>query len=509
MQFTDTSTGGATSWTWTFGTGAVSTQRHPVYTYQQPGTYTVSLTARNAGGASVTSRSVVVTSPLPAKVVPVIANLPGIPPSTWRSDMALANPSDQPLPLELKLTVSPSAVYTRVLTLQPRHSALFENVVSSLFQLSQGRGSLTVQPPPAGPYPVLTSRTYSAEPTGNLGQSVPAVLPSPAGTYYLTGLRQDDAYRSNIAVTAGAAQVTATFALARGIDGETVAGVSKSIPAGTQTQWTLPHLFPDQAQDGIPMTVAVALSHPGVPYASVVDQNSRDAITLLAQTPATEWLIPVAAHNPGKDGTFWQSDLSLANPGAQGAQVSLSFLPENTDNSSGGIASPSFFLPAGATVTIEDVVRRVFTITNGKGSLRIAANRPVVVTSRVFTTAGGGTMGHAVPAIPPTAFSPSPRTLPGLRETNAYRTNIGLMSGSAGATVNLTLRGPAGNVITTRGFFVPPRSMRQLTFQQAFGAVAVPDPVGSVTVTATAPIATYIVTVDGSSQDPVFALIAP
>ncbi len=51
VTFNDTSTGGPTSWTWDFGDNTpVSTQRNPVHTYSGPGSYVVSLTARNSIG---------------------------------------------------------------------------------------------------------------------------------------------------------------------------------------------------------------------------------------------------------------------------------------------------------------------------------------------------------------------------------------------------------------------------------------------------------------------------
>ena len=48
VNFTDTSTGGPTSWQWDFGDGQSSTARSPSHTYTDPGTYTVTLTASNA-----------------------------------------------------------------------------------------------------------------------------------------------------------------------------------------------------------------------------------------------------------------------------------------------------------------------------------------------------------------------------------------------------------------------------------------------------------------------------
>jgi PKD repeat protein len=63
VQFTDTSTGGATAWTWNFGDGgAGSNQQNPAHTYGGPGTFQVTLTAGNGSGSTQMVRQVVVTA---------------------------------------------------------------------------------------------------------------------------------------------------------------------------------------------------------------------------------------------------------------------------------------------------------------------------------------------------------------------------------------------------------------------------------------------------------------
>ena len=47
VKFTDTSTGGPTSWLWNFGDGVPLDKQNPVYTYHNPGNYDVDLTASN------------------------------------------------------------------------------------------------------------------------------------------------------------------------------------------------------------------------------------------------------------------------------------------------------------------------------------------------------------------------------------------------------------------------------------------------------------------------------
>jgi PKD repeat protein len=67
VQFTDLSTGGPTSWLWTFGDGTSSTLRNPSKTYTTAGVYDVSLRATNSLGTNLYSRSAYlqVSNPLP------------------------------------------------------------------------------------------------------------------------------------------------------------------------------------------------------------------------------------------------------------------------------------------------------------------------------------------------------------------------------------------------------------------------------------------------------------
>ncbi|PKL62972.1 MAG: hypothetical protein CVV31_03000 [Methanomicrobiales archaeon HGW-Methanomicrobiales-2] len=70
VQFTDTSAGGPTSWTWDFGDGETSTEQSPAHTYATAGTYTVSLNATNAAGSNTHTEAGYITVSA-APVLPV------------------------------------------------------------------------------------------------------------------------------------------------------------------------------------------------------------------------------------------------------------------------------------------------------------------------------------------------------------------------------------------------------------------------------------------------------
>jgi len=61
VAFTDTSTGSPYEWTWDFGDGNKSRLQNPTNVYALAGTYTVTLSAQNAGGSDISSTTITVT----------------------------------------------------------------------------------------------------------------------------------------------------------------------------------------------------------------------------------------------------------------------------------------------------------------------------------------------------------------------------------------------------------------------------------------------------------------
>ena len=76
VHFMDRSAGSPTGWQWDFGDGSSSTRQDPTYTFQTPGTYTVTLTVTDGADVSSASGEITVTdapaaTPQPIRVVPV------------------------------------------------------------------------------------------------------------------------------------------------------------------------------------------------------------------------------------------------------------------------------------------------------------------------------------------------------------------------------------------------------------------------------------------------------
>jgi PKD repeat protein len=78
IEFTDTSEGSPTGWHWDFGDGSFSKLQNPVYTYNTPGTYTVTLTVTAGTQSDTMSGDVVVTNPLVTTPTPIPGKVPVI-----------------------------------------------------------------------------------------------------------------------------------------------------------------------------------------------------------------------------------------------------------------------------------------------------------------------------------------------------------------------------------------------------------------------------------------------
>ena len=71
VQFSDTSTGAPTSWSWDFGDNNSSTAQNPIHTFTATGTYNVSLNASNAAGSNtITKVGYIIVIP----IFPPVAN---------------------------------------------------------------------------------------------------------------------------------------------------------------------------------------------------------------------------------------------------------------------------------------------------------------------------------------------------------------------------------------------------------------------------------------------------
>lgn len=195
-------------------------------------------------------------------------------------------------------------------------------------------------------------------------------------------------------------------------------------------------------------------------------------------------VIPVVAHAPGANGTFFRTDLHLLNRGVEPQRAMLIFTPSEAH---GGdeFSAAAVVVPPGHVVALRDVLPSVLG-TNGHGSLVVDGN--VLAVARMYTAWKGGTAGHAIDAIQGTSgaqvFEMSRR---------AERFNVGITE-TAGVTafVDITLDETVGVVEKTIRRILPPFSHVQ------FPATS------KVTVRSSTPVAAYMSAVNVESNDALY-----
>jgi hypothetical protein len=199
------------------------------------------------------------------------------------------------------------------------------------------------------------------------------------------------------------------------------------------------------------------------------------AIVLLA-TPAAWadhyadfYVIPVASHTPGLNGTMWMSDVAIQNFQTSDLTVQL-FLVETglgTIDNVFPLEGPNgeVTVKAGGSVILKDVLNGYRGNASAIGSILVGADRPFALTSRSYSMApSGDTVGQTVlPArdfinnsIGDTNNAMATAYVPGLVWNDRFRTNVGFVAGTANSdmTVEIRLKGEDGATLGTKSYTV-------------------------------------------------------
>ena len=229
---------------------------------------------------------------------------------------------------------------------------------------------------------------------------------------------------------------------------------------------------------------------------------------LPALGPATRLVLPSSARSPGAGGTFFTTELTLSNPGPLAAEAEVRFASHDGDGTSGPVRSA--VLAAGSSRRWADVLGTLFSIDEGWGALHVTSASGGIVASGQTTTpaAGGGTYGQSVPALGPGEWvgHGAPRSVPGIREDAAFRTNLVVANpGTTEVVVALELLAEDGARLGTGTATLPPLGMTQLSrvvrvlgaAGDVAGARLVLEPV-----TPGGSVAAYAVLIDSATGDP-------
>ncbi|MCK6684335.1 MAG: hypothetical protein L6R30_18185 [Thermoanaerobaculia bacterium] len=249
-------------------------------------------------------------------------------------------------------------------------------------------------------------------------------------------------------------------------------------------------------------------------YAAVVDNVTGDGIAVPAfPIPQAETSVTIngVARAPGKEGTFFRTDVRIFNPDSKPAQLQV------TPLSAPALAAPvNVALNAGEVREIEDVLGALFSAPEGTtGSLLFTSAAPMSVMARTSNVSRDGTpgtygafqAGHAETAF----LTPQSKgVLPGLsntREVPGYRSNIGILAGKSGVTLRLTLKSRTGQTLGTNdSVSLPSHGWTQPGLDALFPGLQVPDDSVLEIVPAEGTADLYASIIDNATGDPVIGV---
>jgi hypothetical protein len=177
------------------------------------------------------------------------------------------------------------------------------------------------------------------------------------------------------------------------------------------------------------------------------------------------WILPSSARAVGLGGSFYTTDLTVANEGLGDATVMLKFLGNNVDGRSG--PEKTFSLSAGKSITYHDVLNSAFGLTSGFGAILVTSSAgSLTVQGQTATPGSGGTFGQSVAAATfDELISPGlPQSISAIREDNSFRTNLIIANAQESPIdVDVTLISDSGAVLATMRYNLPPLGMTQIT----------------------------------------------
>ncbi|HUP66042.1 MAG TPA: CHRD domain-containing protein [Thermoanaerobaculia bacterium] len=230
--------------------------------------------------------------------------------------------------------------------------------------------------------------------------------------------------------------------------------------------------------------------------------------------------IPIAGKISGAAGTNFVSDVRIVNRGSSVATVTLRWWPDNPAGASAPAATRTVTVPAGTQLVLDDVIGEQFGLNQIVGTLEVASDIPVVVTSRIINDLRGTNQGTA-------GFAFAARSLEEAQTSGVlsflsmasganigagigFRTNLGWFNPqSAPVTATFTAhRSSDGSVLGSHTATIPAGAVfRPTPVFSVITSVAAADQVQEdfyVTYTAGAPIFVYASVTDNRTGDGVF-----
>jgi PKD repeat protein len=243
VQFTDTSTGGPTSWSWDFGDGSTSTLQNPQHSYAAPGFRRITLTVTSTSGAKRANRTITVmpgtasatfvfspSTPGPGQTVQFADTTAGDP-TSWRWDFGDGSTSTAKNPSHVYLAAASYSVSLTANTSSGSCHGSRTLTVASITLLSAAFSFAPASPVPG--QAVQFTDMSTGNPTSwlwNFGDGSTSAAQNPSHIFAAAGSRSVTLTVSN---ATGSNTTTRTLTVAAGLTASF--SYSPSSPAAGQT----------------------------------------------------------------------------------------------------------------------------------------------------------------------------------------------------------------------------------------------------------------------------------
>ncbi|MBL8115349.1 MAG: hypothetical protein JNK60_20875, partial [Acidobacteria bacterium] len=162
---------------------------------------------------------------------------------------------------------------------------------------------------------------------------------------------------------------------------------------------------------------------------------------------AATWTVPGLSNAPGRNSTFFVSELKVRNPGTAAVPVTFELLPIV-----GGAVSPATrTIAPGETLVLPNALQERWGAGDRAGAIRLTSAEHLYISARTYNNADpAGTFGLGVEAVPEERLLSAGQTghVGWIAESpdgsRGFRTNVGIVLPAAGAAVDAIVYGADG-----------------------------------------------------------------
>jgi hypothetical protein len=185
---------------------------------------------------------------------------------------------------------------------------------------------------------------------------------------------------------------------------------------------------------------------------------------------ADTYVIPIAGHIQGANGSMWRTDVVIRNFRSSALEVDFIVIESGLDTSNNvqpltsDTVNGTVTIPANDTVLIEDIMKGHGASTGMTGALIVGADFPFAISSRTYNDTVA--LGQTVPATRDffaNSFGDADNAafayIPGIVNNGVARTNVGFTAGAGGSaapmTVEILIRNDTGAEVGSQQITIP------------------------------------------------------